>query len=783
MGGEFGQWKEWNHDTSLDWHLLERAPGTRGVQLWVRDLNRLYAARARAPRARLRPARVRVDRLQRRRPQRRVARAAGQDARRERVVAVFNFTPVPRHGYRVGVTGRSGLDGDRQQRRRRVYGGSGVGNLGRAVALAVAGPRPLAQPRADAAAPRGAVFLKPVLAGGRPARRPTETEAVVTDDEIERPLDVILTAVQSDGPLRLHPRALLPAAAREPVARGDRGAGLAPTRTTTGTSASPPSATRPTPRADPRRREPDRRASSTTTRDQLQLRPDAAVLARGQAARRLRARSSRPTATSRARFAGHGSALAQAVQPHDPAARQRRATRRTQVLWGIRDFEHRFGRPPEGMWLPETAVDTETLEVLAGAGIRFTILAPHQASRVRVRRRRLGRRPGEPASTRRAPYRVAAAVGPLDRGLLLRRPDLARGRLRAVCWPAASSSPSACMARLRRRARAEPQLVHIATDGETYGHHHRHGDMALAYALRTSSESGARAPDELRRVPRAAPADRRGPDRREHVVELRPRRRALAERLRLPDGRAPGLEPGAGARRCARRSTGCATRSRPLYEEAAGALFRDPWAARDDYIDVILDRSPENVAPFPRGATPARALDGARAHPRPQAPRDAAARPAHVHELRLVLRRHRRHRGRARSSQYAGRALQLSRRLFPDVDLETPFLETLSKAKSNVPEAGDGRPRLRGLASAPRASRSSRVGGALRRVLPFHRVRRHARRSTAIASIGRTRSGSRAAARGSRSGARPGHLGDHRGVASGSSSASSIWGTTTSRAA
>ncbi|HLY98666.1 MAG TPA: glycoside hydrolase, partial [Candidatus Angelobacter sp.] len=85
---------------------------------------------------------------------------------------------------------------------------------------------------------------------------------------------------------------------------------------------------------------------------------------------------------SQQRFSGHGSAIAQAYNHIIlPLASQR--DKETQVQWGIRDFVHRFGRAPEGMWLPETAVDTETLETLARHGIRFTILAPHQAARVR----------------------------------------------------------------------------------------------------------------------------------------------------------------------------------------------------------------------------------------------------------------------------------------------------------------------------------------------------------------------------------------------------------------
>jgi alpha-amylase/alpha-mannosidase (GH57 family) len=79
-------------------------------------------------------------------------------------------------------------------------------------------------------------------------------------------------------------------------------------------------------------------------------------------------------------FSGHGSAMAQAFgHIIMPLANLR--DKHTQVIWGIRDFEYRFKRKPEGMWLPEAAVDTETLEVLAEHGIKFTLLAPRQARR------------------------------------------------------------------------------------------------------------------------------------------------------------------------------------------------------------------------------------------------------------------------------------------------------------------------------------------------------------------------------------------------------------------
>ncbi|HEV2447785.1 MAG TPA: glycoside hydrolase, partial [Candidatus Sulfopaludibacter sp.] len=174
------------------------------------------------------------------------------------------------------------------------------------------------------------------------------------------------------------------------------------------------------------------------------------------------------------RFSGHGSAMAQCFNHMImPLANAR--DKRTQVRWGIEDFRHRFGRDPEGMWLPETAVDLDTLDILAESGIRFTVLAPSQARTV----------DGEDVSGGRIdPTRAYRQKLPSGRSIALFFYD---GPIaRAVAFEGLLANGERFAQRLLDAfsdKRDWPQLAHIATDGETYGHHHAHGDMALAYAL------------------------------------------------------------------------------------------------------------------------------------------------------------------------------------------------------------------------------------------------------------------------------------------------------------
>lgn len=176
---------------------------------------------------------------------------------------------------------------------------------------------------------------------------------------------------------------------------------------------------------------------------------------------------------ARVRFSGHGCAIAHPYH-HLILPLLSRADKVTEVRWGIRDFEDRFGRFPEGMWLPEMGVDTETLAVLADNGISFTLLSPHQGFRTRqisggpwttesidTTVPYLCHVPGGPEMT--IFFQDAALSSQVAFGDLLENGDRFADRL-------LGASPGGC-------------LVHVATDGETFGHHHRFGEMALGWCL------------------------------------------------------------------------------------------------------------------------------------------------------------------------------------------------------------------------------------------------------------------------------------------------------------
>jgi alpha-amylase/alpha-mannosidase (GH57 family) len=374
---------------------------------------------------------------------------------------------------------------------------------------------------------------------------------------------------------------------------------------------------------------------------------------------------------SRARFSGHGSALAQACH-HSILPLANRRDKRTEILWGIADFERRFGRKPEGMWLPETAVDLESLDLMAEAGILFTLLEPHQAQRVRAKNAK-GKEPwtdvGGGTIDPSVPYEVKLNDG---RRIAVFFYDGAVSR--AVAFEGLLMSGERFADRLLSTVPAEPEhdrLVNIATDGETYGHHHRYGEMALSYALHHVEVNGLARLTNYGEYLASHP-----PENEVEIVENTAWSCVHGVgRWREDCGCHTGGQPGwTQAWRAPLRQAldGLRDELAPLWERAAAKFFADPWSARDEYIEVLL-------------AGPAAPLD-ARALKLLELQRHALLMYTSCGwffndvggiETVQILR-------------YAGRVVQLARELL-GVDLEPELLRRLDMAKSNVPVTGSGR--------------------------------------------------------------------------------------------
>ncbi len=383
---------------------------------------------------------------------------------------------------------------------------------------------------------------------------------------------------------------------------------------------------------------------------------------------------------SRVRRGGHGNALAQ-VYNHAIMPLAGELDKRTQVLWGMADFRARFGREPEGMWLAETAADAASLEALASAGIRFTILAPRQARRWR----KIGDKEW---------LETPEGIDP-SRAYLCRLPS---GKSIAIFFYEGNLSKQVAFERLLDRGekflerlmrgfddrREHAQLVHIATDGESYGHHHAHGDMALAYVLSQLAKS-----EEVKLTNYGEFLERHPPEWEAEIHDNSSWSCVHGvERWRANCGCNMGRgwqqEWRGPLRDAFNRLKEQLDR---LFEEQGGRRFADPWAARDAYVEVLLDREEESVRDFlHRHGKPG--LDEAGV-------RDAL--------WLLEMQRH----GMlmftscgwffdeisgletTQCLRYAARAMQLARHF--DADFEDEFVARLEKAPSNVPEYANGR--------------------------------------------------------------------------------------------
>lgn len=297
------------------------------------------------------------------------------------------------------------------------------------------------------------------------------------------------------------------------------------------------------------------------------------------------------------RLNGHGNAIAQAYN-HIILPLANKQDKYTQIRWGKADFKSRFGRDPEGMWLAETAIDAETVEVLIDEGIKFTILAPSQAQRCRPFPTEENPNPdwhevGGSQIDPTRPYRcyledgryldIFFYDGPISRdmgfGEVLSNTDHLLGRLGQAVK--GDHRPS--------------QLISVATDGETFGHHKGGTEKCLAYAFTEAfAENDWQVTNYAHYLSLCPPT---------WEVQLKPVTAWSCahgvDRWQEDCGCGGGGNWHQKWRKPLRDSLNWLRDELiTVYQENASALFNHPWTARDEYIQVILDRNNSSIEEF-----------------------------------------------------------------------------------------------------------------------------------------------------------------------------------------
>ncbi|MEK7383307.1 MAG: DUF3536 domain-containing protein, partial [Elusimicrobiota bacterium] len=354
------------------------------------------------------------------------------------------------------------------------------------------------------------------------------------------------------------------------------------------------------------------------------------------------------------------------------------------VRGGLADFQARFGRKANGMWLPETAVDDETLDVLAAEGVEFTILSPSQAAAVRGAGGSAWADVAAQTLDPKTPYLWVSPTDPSRRlAVFFFHQRLSDG---VVSGEALADAPGFVQGVLNRLMPDDAaQLVHVACDGEFYGHHHPGAERVLALSLDLLAAEGVTPINHSRFLKLFPPP---------HEVRIRP------NTTWKQDWRAPLRD---ALDRLARRLD-------MFYEDEAGRFFADPWAVRDDSVVLFRSRSAQSDGHF------------LTAHAkRPLTPEDEGR------ALRLLAMQRERLAMFTSCAwffddisgietlsvlQRAGRALELARGLGEDA--ETSFVERLSAAKSNWDGCADGAAVWRSLVlptrvDLPRAAASAAI--------------------------------------------------------------------------
>lgn len=386
----------------------------------------------------------------------------------------------------------------------------------------------------------------------------------------------------------------------------------------------------------------------------------------------------------RERYSGHGPAMAQAWgHPIMPLCNERDRT--TQTIWGLEEFRFRFGRASEGFWLPETAVDSATLETLSQHGVRFVVLAPHQAEAVRYEGDENWSDVSDGSIDTQRAYRAELPSG---------------GSIDLFFYDGARSSAIAfdglleSGVELARRLRGgftpldEPQLVHVAVDGETFGHHHRHGEMALAHAIEILEQ------DESIRWSCYGEYLEHHPARDRVRIRERSAWSCTHQLGRWQRDCGCGSAPNRNQSwRAPLREAIDALREMidPEWERLVAEEFTDPWAARNDWIQLLLQEDEERWYRFFERQARRGGIETGDAQ---------RGRWRRLFELQQRLLQTStscawffEDLGRIETVQvlrYAARAIELAREEL-DLHCEGPFLTYLERARSLDPKVGNGR--------------------------------------------------------------------------------------------
>lgn len=394
---------------------------------------------------------------------------------------------------------------------------------------------------------------------------------------------------------------------------------------------------------------------------------------------------------------GHGNAIAQ-IYNHIIMPLANRRDKITQVKWGLKDFRYRFGRNPESIWLSETACNEETIEVLIEEGIKYIILAPLQAESIKSFNSNDWIDVSDGQIDITTPYRcylknkkekfidIFFYNGQLARAISFEDPLLDAKHIMSRVEHYIDSSKS------------HSQIISIATDGENYGHHKIYGDRALAYlTFVEAKEKGIKTINYGKYLSRHSP---------NYEVKLKEGK----------NGEGTSWSCVHGVDRW-QDNCGCKTSGDPgwnqewrkplriafnylrdelstIFEKYGEKYFTNVWDVRNNYIDVILNRSEKNSLHF------------IEKHSKVKLEKSDII-------ICLKLLEMQRHAMLMYTScawffselsgietvqviQYAARAIELAKDIgihFKDdfSQIEEKFLSLLSEAKSNIPEYKDGK--------------------------------------------------------------------------------------------